>query len=398
MMLTALRDLVYPLLQGARNSLYTATYWLGARLRPMRENAVILATVRARDISDNLAYIEAALDRKTYDVTTYSFARRQTTILGRLGPSLRFIWAMAQTKYTIVDDFLPLVYPAHLRPGARLVQVWHALGAFKRVGYSRAGRNGGPPMTSISHKNYTDVIVSADSIRSNYAEAFGVSLQVVRATGVPRTDLFFDTEARRLIVDDLRERIPRLRDRRIILFAPTFRGIDKRHAKYPADFVDLERLGDSLNDTDLLVIKMHPFVTAATRIPGRHRDKMIDLSSYPEFNHLLLLADVLVTDYSSAVFDYALLDRPVVFHAPDLANYILERGFYYDFRQYCYGPVTTDTDELIAALSTTTVDHERLAEFCQRFLNRCDGHATERFMRQIFGVEKASDGTHPDPT
>ncbi len=388
--LRKLRRWLHPKIQRLRNLLYTATYSLGARVRPMRPGSVILVTNRSSVLTDNLLFIDRALDRDKHAVSHFFFAQRPRTALGRLRPSLRFIWAMSQTEYTIVDDFLPLVYPARLRPGARLVQVWHALGALKRVGYSRGGHDGGPPSTSISHKNYTDVIVSADAVRPNFAEAFGVPLSVVHATGVPRTDLFFDPAAQAAVKEELHRRLPFLRGRRVILFAPTFRGQDKKSACYPADFLDLEEVGAALGEDDLLILKMHPFVRQPPVIPPAYQDRIVDLSDFPEFNHLLLVTDLLVTDYSSAIFDYALLGRPIVFYTPDLEDYLATRGLYYDFDDYTYGPVVRDTPALIDALGRARVDETRLRAFCERFLNRCDGRATARFVETVFGEPVAA--------
>ena len=375
----------YPHAQRFRALVVALVYRLVSFWRPVRPGSVILATNRASVLTDNLRWIEAALSRVDFTVRTFSFANRPRWPWRRALDDLRFTVAMAQTQYTVVDDFFALVYPIRLRPGTRLIQVWHALGALKRMGYSRPKKTGGPPATSVSHKNYTDVIVSADAIRADYAEAFSVSLDVVQALGAPRSDLFFDQAVRAQITDRLHARYPQLADRRVVLFAPTFRGPRKLAAHYPSDYVDLDRLGAALGDNDLLVIRMHPFVTSSLTIPPRYRDRMLDLSDYPEFNDLLLVTDLLITDYSSAIFDYALLDRPVVFYVPDLADYSRGRGFYYDFEEYAYGPVARDFDGLLGLLGTTGVDRTRLADFRAKFLDRCDGQATQRFIETILG-------------
>jgi CDP-ribitol ribitolphosphotransferase len=362
-------------------------YALARRLQPLRPGSVILLTVRADELTDNLLAIDRRLDHQRYDIKHYSFAHRPRSILARIGPNVRFIWAMSRTQYTIVDDFFPLLYSAKLRPGAKLVQVWHALGAFKRVGFSRGGHGGGPALNALAHKNYTDVIVSSDSVRPDFADAFGVPLDRVHACGAPRSDLFFDQAARADITDGLKRELPILRGRRVILFAPTFRGKQRQCAYYPDEFLDLDRIGTALGPDDLLVLRMHPFVRNRPVIPAVWRDRIIDLSDFPEFNHLLLVTDLLVTDYSSAIFDYSLLRRPIVFYVPDLDQYVAERGFYYPFSSYVYGPVVRDLAGLVDALGTTAVDETLLQQFTQQFLNRCDGHATQRCIETIFRDE-----------
>ncbi|MDR0285154.1 MAG: CDP-glycerol glycerophosphotransferase family protein, partial [Propionibacteriaceae bacterium] len=364
---------------------YRATYAVAA-LRPVRPGSVLLVTNRSPRLVGNLKYIRdylAAHPSPVSSVTEIVLPGGRAGLRRRFRAERALVWRMATTQYTVVDDFLPAVYPLRLRRGTRLIQVWHALGALKRMGYSRGGRGGGPASDSLAHKNYTDVIVSADGVRSCYAEAFAVPLHAVRATGAPRSDLFFDQVKQAEARVRLLERVPTAANRRVIVFAPTFRGPSRREAHYPAKFLDLDRLGAALGGDDLFVIRHHPFVTTRVPIPSKWADRIIDLSDYPEFNDLLLACDLLVTDYSSAIFDYALLRRPAVFYVPDLADYIRDRGFYDDFAAYTYGPVVQDFDGLLGALGTTVVDEAQLARFRERFLNRCDGHATERFVGTV---------------
>jgi len=385
---------LYPHAQRWARFPFSATYSVVSAVRGIRPGSVLLACTRSGLLTDNLAAIEARLDRGKYSIREFYFPS-SLGFFARTWRGLRFAVAMARTHYTIVDDVFPPVYAIRVRPGARLIQAWHALGALKRMGYSRHGGPGGPVATSITHKNYTDVIVSGEGVRDDYAEAFGVDRGVVRATGVPRSDLFFDAEAQARAIEEVYETWPDWRGRRIILFAPTFRGPTRAKAHYPGDFVDLERLGEALGDEDLLVIRMHPFVTGRWEIPDRYRDRIVDAGAYPEFNHLLLVCDLLITDYSSAIFDYALLRRPVILYVPDLEEYEAGRGFYYPFEDYVYGSVARRFEDLVAALGNRDVDEGKLNTFCECFLNRCDGAATERFVRTIFGpvvLEEAGDG------
>lgn len=384
------RLFLHPKNQKLRNLVFTMLYGFISIFRPVRPNSVILATNRTTILTDNLRYVFDGIDKKKFHVRTFFLSSPSASRVSRFLTRLRFVAAMATTQYTLVDDVVPIVYAIRLRPGTHLVQIWHALGALKKVGFSRNGRNGGPPATSITHKNYTDVIVSSESIRKDFAEAFGVSIDRVHATGAPRSDLFFDTAAQETVCEAVYASRPELRGKRVILFAPTFRGNGKRTAHYPLDYLDLDRIYAGLGDNDMFVIKMHPFVKGRVPIPPAYCDKIVDLSGYPEFNNLLLVCGLLVTDYSSAIFDYSLLQRPVVFYVPDLEVYSRNRGFYYDFSEYAYGPVVFDLDSLIPRLGMTTIDEDRLSVFREKFLNACDGHSTQRFLDTVFSPSEVS--------
>ncbi len=119
--------------------------------------------------------------------------------------------------------------------------------------------------------------------------------------------------------------------RRVILYAPTFRGdtITDAHA---TDDLDLHALKAVLGDDHVLLVRLHPFVRSQTPIGPELADFAIDVSDYPDINELMLVSDVLVTDYSSAIYEFSLLGRPMVFFAPDYEAYEKERGFYFDYR------------------------------------------------------------------
>lgn len=98
----------------------------------------------------------------------------------------------ATSAVIILEDFYPQLHSIQKRSETKIVQLWHACGAFKTFGLTRMGKQGGAPQTSMNHRNYDLVPVSSDTVRDIYAEAFGISGSKVQALGVPRTDLLFD--------------------------------------------------------------------------------------------------------------------------------------------------------------------------------------------------------------
>src|SRR5204863_7800595 len=154
--------------------------------------------------------------------------------------------------------------------------------------------------------------------------------------GIPRADVLVDAARAAGVADAVRRRYGLSDGRRVILYAPTFRGDRTTQARDPVG-LDIEVLRKALGEDHVLLVRSHPFV---------RRDKplaadpfVIDVSDYPEMNELMLVADVLVTDYSSAIFEFALLGRPIAFFAPDHAAYQRERGFYFDFATGAPGPI-----------------------------------------------------------
>jgi CDP-glycerol glycerophosphotransferase (TagB/SpsB family) len=289
---------------------------------------------------------------------------------------------MARSRVIVLDDFYPLIYQLNLRPGTALGQVWHAVGAFKRVGHSRAGLPGGPIRGSRIHRNYTWATASSEDVRPDIAESFGIDLARVHALGVPRTDALFDPARVARVREEVRARLGIPAGARLVLFAPTFRGHGARTAHYPPDAVDWEALARDLAPEWALAVKMHPLVAPLTVTRPDVRG-VIDVTAEREMTELMMAADVLVTDYSSAIFEFALLRRPIVFFAPDLPEYTASRDFYRPFSRYLIGPVVTDQAGLAAAIRTAHVDDAVLTDFIEEFASACDGHSTQRIVREL---------------
>ena len=366
-----------PILQKFTKAIYVSVYGILKHVLKLKKNKIILASNRGKTLKGNLLWIYEKLQNENYDV------RVLITDKTNFKYNLNLVKNMANAKYTIIDDFFPLIYPLKIRKGAKLIQVWHALGNFKKVGFSRLGKVGGPSENSITHRNYTDVILSSENIVENYMEAFRLPRERFHALGVPRTDFFFDNDKKEKTIEKIYLQYPILKNKRVILFAPTFRGNGKKTAYYPQEYFDLDKIYNNLKDDEVLIIKNHPFVKENFKITEEQKDKIIDLTLYKEINELLLITDLLITDYSSTIFEYALLDRPIIFYVPDIDEYKETRDFYYDFEEYTYGSVCKNLNELIDEIRQTKKYPEKLQKFNQKFLNMCDGKSTKRFIDNI---------------
>lgn len=359
---------------------YIFVYALATRLVQVRPDRTLFLSDSREDYSGNLAYLRDELRRQRPDAEIIGIFKPRLRSRRPVLDLFRLPWLMASAQSIVLDDFYPLVYPLNIRRDTRLIQVWHAAGAFKRVGWSRVGLPGGPLPGSPVHRNYTDVTVSSENVRVDYAEAFGIPLRRVHALGVPRTDLFFDGALVDDIARSVRERYGIPADKRVALFAPTFRGNGQLTATFDVQSVPWERVLAELGDDWVVVVKLHPFV----RSSGRELRALgvIDASGERELNELLTAADVLVTDYSSSIFEYALLQRPIVLFCPDLEEYTASRDFYRPFDEYVAGPLVRSGDDLAQAIRTARVG-EAAVQFCAEFVSACDGHSSERVVRDL---------------
>lgn len=172
----------------------------------------------------------------------------------------------------------------------------------------------------------------------------------------------------------VRAEYPVLQGRKLILYVPTFRDEETEHPRLALDpGAFCEKLGEEY----VLGIRLHPHVAAAFRL--EETKGVINFSSYPDLDRLLLAADMLVTDYSSVAFDYAVLERPMFFYAYDLESFSRDgRGFYEAYETLVPGPVARTQEELEQLISSGVFDREKIESFLERYYECTDGRSTGR--------------------
>ena len=351
-------------------------------LLPVRRR-VVLATARGTRLEGNLAYIHDALRRLHPEIRPvlllepYGYGLRAK--LGYLLRLVRGMYYLRTSSLFFVDNAYLPIHAAPHRPQTTVVQVWHAVGALKRFGLDTAQPPAEPERTFL-HRHYDNVIVSSEATREHVARALRTPLEGVLALGTPRTDFFFDDRAMAAARERLLVAYPELRDRRVVLYAPTFRG--RGRARWAAAGLDGRQLRTALPDEFALVLKSHPNLDPAL-VSEDGFDLVVDPAL--EINELLALADILVTDYSSSIFEWALLRRPLVLLVADLDEYEREPGLYVDYRRAMIGTQVTDTDGVAAAVLDGRFDLSDYDAFIERHLGACDGSASERLVRHVLG-------------
>lgn len=362
----------YPFLQKARFAKFIMLF-NKAKNHPVDENKVLMYTTSRGKLGGNLASIKEYIENNKTDCKVTAF----TSV--NMPDDETVAYEMATSKFILVDDFEPVVYVLRLRQNQHLVQVWHAMGAFKKFGYSRSSAE----KNSLTHKNYTEAIVSSPEIAGIYAEAFGIDESRIKPVGVPRTDFLFNEEYREKTINRLYEKQPLLKGKKICLFAPTFRGNNVNDAYYPKEFIDFEKLSAALGDEWAVIIKYHPFIKEKPEISEKITDKVFDFTDEREINDILFITDVLVTDYSSVIFENAILNNSSVLYAPDLAEYDGERGFYFEYDAYSCGQVVEKQEALAEAIKDAGNNSDKLERFKERFVSLCDGNSSRRFVEEI---------------
>lgn len=379
-----------------KKAIFRLAYEFFKRFSKINKHRVSFLSDSRVDITGNFEYIYDEMQRRGTNLESRFYFKKTNNEPKSIKEYLTLAKAIATSRFVLLDDFYPLIYPLKIRKGIELVQVWHAVGAFKTFGFSRVGMPGGPKLTSRNHRNYSVALVSSTNVVPNYAEGFGIDQRRVIPVGAPRTDLFFNESKKSAVREKLYEEMPFLVGKKVILFAPTFRGPGQNTANYPFDWIDYEALYNNLKDEGFVFLfKIHPFVKNSPSIPYEHSDFFYDVSDYREVNDLLLVSDVMITDYSSVVFEYSLLRRKTIFFAPDLSEYIASRNFYVDYQEFIPGPHVINTTSLIQEIKDyQNVDYERIDSFLNYYFDDLDGHASSRVVDALesgFGFDSEDD-------
>ena len=354
--------------------------WL-ARFLPRRPGRVVIATARTTRLEGNLAAIHAAIrDRRPGVECVLLLEPYGYGLRAKLAYALRLVRGMIHVRtagLVVVDNaWLPIHVAPHPR-STTVVQVWHAVGALKRFGADTTTGLAEPERTFL-HRYYDDVVCSSEGERAAYAAALRTPVERVLPLGAPRTDFFFDEAAMAAARGRVLAGYPALRDRKVVLCAPTFRG--RGRARTAAAAFDGRALRAGLPQGFLLVLKAHPNL-GRDLSPTDGFDVVVDQDT--SINELFTACDVLVTDYSSSIFEWALLHRPLVLIVPDLAAYEADPGLYVDYRTGMIGTQVADAAAAADAIRAGRFDLSGYDSFVAQHVGASDGRASERFVERF---------------
>lgn len=312
----------------------------------------------------------------------YPYIRGKKVVFAKMLPhnwitKLFGFWRMMTSKVIVTDDYVRYLRHFPIRPEQRVIQLWHACGAFKKFG--QRGSNISTATDLATHAQYNVVCVSGEAIRPIYADAFGINLKKVKALGCPRTDDFFNQE----LIQDKRQKIyekyPDFKGKYIIIYAPTFRDTGKgRKEFHPA--LDFDKLSKELLPNQMFLICPHPVMK--NRIVPKEYDNIRVMRDFST-NDLMLISDMMITDYSSVIFEYALLKKPIAFFCYDLDNY--DRGFYLKYPDDLPGDIYETQDALTEYLRNpqNQILTDKYKVFVEKYMSACDGHSCERIAELI---------------
>ena len=344
------------------------------RIFPLKKNRVSFITTKNASFESNLRYLADELKmRKTDDGKDYDF-----DFIPKDEFSFSNMKKLATSKYIfLTDNFFALAF-MRFNKNAKLVQLWHGTGIFKKFGFDLLEDSQKKTMLKFSNK-ITNLIVSSHNVIDIYARNFAIDKSKVLPLGIPRNDYYspehLDPEYIRSLRAKFERKYPNLKGKKIVLYAPTFRENPQYNNIF--NYLDIGKFIDELGDEYILCIKLHPNYNRFA-----DKDNMINLEEMTANYNIVNFTEF--KDEPSVMVEYTLLNRPIILFAYDLDNYLEnERGFYFDYRKEVPGRIVKDTDELVQVIRQKDFNLSNLKDFADFQFDYFDAYNSKRILDNV---------------
>lgn len=306
--------------------------------------------------------------------------------------SIRYCYYLARCKYYIFNSRQPVWIKK--RKGNVFLQTWHGT-PLKKLVFDLEDINSATPRykkQTYKQSRSWDYLIAANQYSSDIFRRCFMYDKVMLETGYPRNDImhWYNKEE---IARELKEKLGIPKDKKTILYAPTWRD-DEYYTKGQYKFslkLDLNLMRERMGDEYVILLRTHYFIADSLDVTGLE-DFAFNFSDYDDISELYLISDYLITDYSSVFFDYANLKRPMLFFTYDLEKYRdVLRGFYIDIEEELPGPLLFTTEEIIDAFGRIDEIEEEYRDkfhvFYEKYCSWEDGHASRKVANEVFGLE-----------
>jgi len=373
------------------------TYHIFLKVLPVKDKVIFFESSVGRNYSSNPKYVYEEMVKQELDnefKCIWSLEDTTIEIPGNVTKvkraRLKYLYYLAIAKICVCDTRQPSFLVK--RTNTTYIQLWHGT-PLKKLAMDMDILKMSDGMELSEYKRlfkkntetWDYLISQSDYTTEKFRSSFEFK-KIILKSGFPRNDILFKKNNKKSI-DSIKKRYKIPLDKKIVLYAPTWRddefyenGIYKFSSQ-----IDFDLLKKELSDTHIVLVKLHYLV-----------EDSIDWSNYQGFiykfdqlwdiQELYLISDVLLTDYSSVMFDYAILKRPMIIYAYDYKNYRDNlRGFYFNIYEEFPGPIVQNTMDLIDSIKTYNYnDYEsKYIEFLNKFTRYDDGNASSRIVDLI---------------
>lgn len=369
-----------------KNTAYKLAYFHRYLKQPVKENVILFETFMAKNYSDSPKYIYEyiAQNHPEYEcvwaINDGAKIPYGAKTVKRF--SFQYAYYLAVSKYLVFNVRPPLWY--RKREEQVFLETWHGT-PLKRLVFDQEEVTSASPKYKqqfYRQRKDWDFLVSANPFSTKTFRSCFLYEGEMLEYGYPRNDILYWPNKDE-IAQQLKEKLGIPKDKKTILYAPTWR--DDQHygsGQYKFELaLDLKLMKERLQDDYVVLLRTHHYISDHIDVSGLG-DFVINLSSYDDISEIYLISDICITDYSSVFFDYANLKRPILFYTYDFDKYKNQlRGFYIDMNTEVPGPLLYTSEQVVQAIEDideiTEEYKERYDQFYDRFCCYDDGHASE---------------------
>lgn len=297
---------------------------------------------------------------------------------------IQSIYHLATSSHIIIDNYYAFLSVTNFKDSVKCVQLWHAAGAFKKFGLKDATITNRKKSALLRfqkvYNRFDNIVVGSDKMVNIYKSTFNIhDKERFIYSGIPRTDFFFDSnqlnDAKNTFIQDF----PMIKHKRVLLYAPTYRDNELNNTKLD---LNLDKLYQSFKHEYVLLLRLHPAVSS--NFENKYPGFIFNVTEYPNINTLLVGADILITDYSSIPFEYALLNKPMLFYLYDFETYKEERGLFFDDINKYPGSIATTTDQLIDLIDSKMFNHNLVLPFANEWNQYSQGNSSDSLIYKLY--------------
>ncbi len=333
-----------------------------------KPSRIILADAHHDAMPYSLSCLSEELVKRGYPVTEHIRDYGKMSALRSALAAMGFMRLYAQAKCVFIcDNFLP-VASCKKRKDTKVVQLWHACGVMKKMGYDTQEDIPAYYRGKV-YRNYDLVTASSPACVPALCSGMRLAPEIVQSMGVSRTDHYFDEQWVRKCREAFYAQYPQARGKKVILWAPTFRG--NAADPYLVGAEAIRNLEEQLGEGYFVVQKVHPHLQS--KLPG--------FSCPIPTEELLPVADLLITDYSSVLYDFLFFKKPFVLFAPDYDHYEVVRGTYIPWDSIT--PYTSTQDATLHSTVISALEDSKgqwIEDCFNQYLSACDGKSTQRIL------------------
>jgi len=338
--------------------------------------------------SGNVMLVVKELEKLNIGFYFNRITKADVEAVKKLGNIINFFfikpYQLARAKIILMDNvFLPMAY-IKIRKNVKVVQLWHGTGTIKKFGQDvNTGKL--KVLEKRANRNITHLIVNNEKTASLYAKAFGIGMDRVYPAGLPKTDDMLyriwraDKSGVNIDKNNIYSKYNIPQNKKLVLYAPTFRD---NNLSSESILSQVEELAGKLPEDYVLGLRLHPFV--ARLASTKNIQRIYDFSDEKDLSALVMASDLLITDYSSIIFEYCITEKPIIFFAYDLDEFSDKgRGFYEDYTGYVPGPVARTVEEVIYIIKEEKFATDLIRAFNTENFPGLDAKATKRIIDLI---------------